>query len=235
MQHKYQAISQIIENNITNNHYSGPKLPTEEELIKEFSVSRNTLRKAIDVLVRKGYIMPVQGSGMFIRDISHTGAINLENFRGLTEDYKNHSIKTQVIEFKTIEATEELAEIMQCDVGTSLYFVNRLRVIDDIPWVIEYSYFNKRLIPYLNQEILEGSIYEYIRTALQKPIGYVDRILEARALNAVDAKLLGLQEGNPSLISTNKAMFKTGEIFDYSIDIHNYQHTRFLKLSNFMY
>lgn len=235
MQHKYQIISQIIETNILNGFYKGSKLPTEDELIKEFDVSRNTLRKAIDVLVRKGHIIPVQGSGMFIRDVSSEGTINLENFRGLTEDFKNASIETDVIDFKVVSADEKIAKTMNCAVGSDLYYVNRVRIVDGIRWVVEYSYFNKKLIPYLNQEIIENSIYYYIRKALGKQIGYVDRILEADALSAADAKLLGLQEGDPALISINKAMFKSGEIFDYSIDIHHYQHTKFLKLSNFMY
>lgn len=232
MSHKYQKISSTIESQIENGYYD-QKLPTEDELIQTFGVSRNTIRKAIDILVKKGYIIPIQGSGMFIRDVASNG-VNLENFRGLTSDYPNHKIGTELLIFTTINAPSEIAKAMKCEVGTELYHVVRLRKIDDIPWVIEYSYFNKTLIPYLNREIIEHSIYHYIRTTIKNQLGYVDRIIEAGKLGAHDASLLGLQEGDPSLVSINKAMFKTGEIFDYSINIHNYKHARFLKLSNFL-
>ncbi|CAM4347128.1 MULTISPECIES: GntR family transcriptional regulator [Erysipelothrix] len=235
MTHKYQSISSDIEQRILSGYYSdGNKLPTEEELGKEFNVSRNTIRKAVDTLVKRGYIMAVQGSGMFIRNIAQqdNSIINLENFRGLTADFQNSTIESQIIEFNETIATESLAEIMNCAVGTELYYINRLRIIDGKRWVVEYSYYNKQYIPFLNEDIINDSIYDYIRNGLNRQIGYVDRVIEAAPLNLRDAHLLGLQEGDPALISTNKSMFKTGEIFDYSIDIHHYKYTKFLKLSN---
>lgn len=232
MLHKYQTISATIEQNIIDNVYD-QKLPTEDELIQVFGVSRNTIRKAIDVLVKKGFVIPVQGSGMFIRDIRETG-LNLENFRGLTQDFPNRDIKTEILIFTSIKAPKEIADNMKCAVGTELFHVVRLRHIDNIPWVIEYSYFNKTFIPYLNHEIISHSIYNFIKKTVKQQLGYVDRILEAGKLSAHDASLLKLHEGDPALISINKAMFRTGEIFDYSINIHNYQHARFMKLSNFL-
>lgn len=236
MNHKYISISQEIEDKILHGEFqSGGKLPTEEELVNYYGVSRNTIRKAVDNLTRKGYIMPVQGSGMFIRDVSVKNAINLENFRGLSIDYPNSIIETTILEFDEIKATEAIAVIMKCEVNTPLYYISRLRTIDDQKWVVEYSYYNRSLIPDLTIDIINASIYSHIRDVLKKQIGYVDRIIEATALSPRDAKLLGLEAGEPALVSTNKAMFRTGEIFDYSIDIHHYKHTRFLKLSNLLF
>ncbi|NLL74584.1 MAG: GntR family transcriptional regulator [Erysipelothrix sp.] len=236
MSHKYINISQEIEEKILHGEYhAGGKLPTEEELTNHYGVSRNTIRKAVDNLTRKGYIMPVQGSGMFIRDVSIENAINLENFRGLSIDYPNSVIKTKILEFEEINASEAIAIIMKCDINTPLYYISRLRTIDDQQWVIEYSYYNRDYVPYLDEDIINTSIYSYIRNDLHKQIGYVDRIIEATPLSPRDAMLLGLNEGEPALVSTNKAMFRSGEIFDYSIDIHHYKHTRFLKLSNLLF
>lgn len=234
MKHKYQIVSEEIEAKIINNTYQD-KLPTESQLIKEYNVSRNTIRKAIEILIFKGIIIPIQGSGWFIRKISVDGAINLESFRGLTEDFKKRNIVSKIIEFKQIEADENLSELMDCELNTPLYFVKRLRIVDDIDWVIEYSYFNRNHIPYLNNEIIKGSIYKYIEEGLQKQIGYVSRVIKADILSKEDAELLKLTPGDPALLSINKSMLKTGEIFDYSIDVHHYQHTKFLKLSNYAY
>ena len=234
MKHKYQIVSESIEERIHDHHYQD-KLPTEDELIEEYEVSRNTIRKAIEVLVRKGIIMPIQGSGLFIREISVDGAINLETFRGLTVDFRGQAISSKLIDFKEIESDEKLSAIMKCELKTPLYYVKRVRIIDNVKWVIEYSYFNRRYVPYLNKEILEGSIYNYIKKGLNKQIGYVDRVIEASVLNKEDAELLDLNENDPALLSTNVSMLKSGEIFDYSVDIHNYKHSKFLKLSNFAY
>ena len=232
---KYKFVSDAIEQDIALGKYSeANKLPTEDELIELYQVSRNTIRKAIDLLVKQGIIMPIQGSGMFLRKPPTDGCVNLEVFHGLTAGFNNNKVETEVIDFKLTQADAKLAEIMQCHEGTPLYFVERLRSIDGKKFVMEYSHFNKDVVPYLNKEIVSGSIYQYITNDLNKQIGYVDRVIEAGILNEHDAKYLGLKAGEPSLISINRAMLKSGVIFDYSIDIHNYKHTKFLKLSNFV-
>jgi len=232
---KYKIICDDMAQNIRNGLYLGSKkLPTEEELIEKYQVSRNTIRKAIDLLTRKGLVIPIQGSGVFIRNVSCNGAINLEDFNGLTEGFGPDQVTTKVISFKLIDADEKLATTMQCEIGTPIYYIERLRSVSGKPYVIEYSYYNKDYIPYLSEEIVSGSIYKYIREELKKQIGFVDREITAGILNEHDARELGLTPGEPSLISTNRAFLKNGVIFDYSIDIHNYKETRFLKLSNYM-
>ncbi len=229
---KYKEISDLIVRDIKEGKYNeNNKLPREDDLIEIHQVSRNTIRKAIDLLVKRGIVMPIQGSGMFLRKTPAEGCINLEEFFGLSASYKN--IETRVIEFELIKADEQVAVNLQCNEETPVYFVKRLRIMDGKKFVIEYSYYNKDVIPYLNQEIINSSIYRYITEDLKFQIGYVDRVIEAGKLNADDAKHLGLQAGDPALISVNRAMLKSGVIFDYSIDIHNYKHTKFLKLSNF--
>jgi len=232
---KYKVICDDIAKNIQEGSYTGnKKLPTEEELIEIYQVSRNTIRKAIDLLTRKGLVIPIQGSGVFLRSVSTNGAINLEDFNGLTEGFGVEKVTTKVNSFKLIEADEKLAATMQCETGTPVYFIERLRSIGGKPYVVEYSYYNKDYIPYLSEEIVQGSIYKYIREELKKQIGFVDRVITAGILNEHDARELGLTPGEPSLISTNRAFLKNGVIFDYSIDIHNYKETKFLKLSNYL-
>lgn len=232
---KYRVICDDMARNIQSGVYEGSrKLPTEEELIEKYQVSRNTIRKAIDLLTRKGLVIPIQGSGVFLRSVSTNGCINLEDFNGLTEGFGEEQVTTKVNSFKLIEADEKLAATMQCAVGTPIYFIERLRSIGGTPYVVEYSYYNKEVIPYLSEEIVSHSIYKYIREELKKQIGFVDRVITAGILNEHDARELGLTPGEPALISTNRAFMKSGIIFDYSIDIHNYKETKFLKLSNYL-
>lgn len=235
MSAKYKMVSDAIQRDIEGGKYEeAGKLPTEDVLIDQFQVSRNTIRKAVDLLVKRGVIMPIQGSGMFLRKAPTDGCVNLENFHGLTAGFYRNKVDTKVIDLKLTQADSRLAEIMQCPLNTPLYYVERLRLVDGKKFVVEYSHFNKDVVPYLSREIASGSIYSYITGDLKMQIGYVDRVIEAGSLNRHDAELLGLEEGDPALISINRAMLKNGIVFDYSIDIHHYKHTKFLKLSNFV-
>jgi GntR family transcriptional regulator of bglA len=54
---KYRMVVEQMEKEILDGKYTlNTKLPTEEELMKKFDVSRNTIRKAINILVEQGYI-----------------------------------------------------------------------------------------------------------------------------------------------------------------------------------
>lgn len=232
---KYKMVSESIQKDIEEGKYTeAGKLPTEDDLISLYEVSRNTIRKAIDLLVKRGVVMPIQGSGNFLRKVPTQGCVNLEDFYGLTTGFGDRKVEAKVIDFQRVVAEGNLAETMQCPEGTPLYYVERLRLVDGLRFVVEYSYFNKDVIPYLSREIAAASIYQYIAKDLKLQIGYVDRVIKADRLGPKDAELLGLKEGDPALISVNWAMLKSGAIFDYSIDIHNYQHTKFLKLSNYV-
>jgi len=235
VQPKYKTVEEKLEKEIREGHFKMTnKLPTEDDLIKQFRVSRNTIRKAIDVLTHRGFVIPVQGSGMFLRDVSSEGAINLEDFHGLTDMFPNSKIETRIIEFKETTADMKLADIMRCNLDAPLYYVKRLRLVDNFPYVVEISYFNKELVPFLNREIITTSIYAFITSDPKKQIGYVDRIIRADVISDEDAALLGVSKNSPALVLENKAMLRDGRMLDYSLNVHNYTTTKLLKLSNFM-
>ncbi len=65
-------------------------------------------------------------------------------------------------------------------------------------------------------------------------MGYVYRVISAEKLTSKHAKYLGLKAGEPTLVTTNTAMLKSGVVFDYSIDYHHFENASFLKLANFI-
>lgn len=230
---KYKTVSDAIENDIQTGVYNDvDKLPTEDDLISTFQVSRNTIRKAIEILVKKGLVFSIQGSGLFVRRSSCEGCVNLENFHGLTAIFKDN-VSSKIIDFQQIPANEWVASKLNCTVGTPIYYIERVRYLNKKPYVYEYSYYNKEIIPYLSKELIAGSIYHYIQEDLKLQIGYVDRIIFADKLTSKQAIALELNEGDPALVTHNLAMLKSGVVFDYSIDIHHYKETKFLKLANF--
>ena len=90
--------------------------------MNRFEVSRNTIRKVISQLVNRGYIFQVQGSGMFLRETSVTDYINLGSLRGLTKNLVSQNIETKVLDLEVIDADEEIAKRMQCEVELGCIF-----------------------------------------------------------------------------------------------------------------
>ncbi len=61
---KYEAVYESLREKIDGQMYRyGEKLPTEQELMKEYAVSRQTVRNALAKLKEDGYAVSVQGSG----------------------------------------------------------------------------------------------------------------------------------------------------------------------------
>lgn len=109
---KYKMILDKLEKEILEGVYNkNNKIPIEEEIRKRFNVSRNTVRKAIDNLAKKGYVYQIQGSGVFVKDVEENlncNIINLQNMHGLTNDLLNKNITSKVLDFKIIKADEFL-------------------------------------------------------------------------------------------------------------------------------
>lgn len=67
--YKYTSIINWINSQISSgNLKSGNKLPTEKELMKQFSMSRQSVRRAISQLVEQGVLTSRQGSGTYVSD-----------------------------------------------------------------------------------------------------------------------------------------------------------------------
>lgn len=66
---KYEKVKDSLKKIIKSGKYtSGDKLPTESELMKEYGVSRYTIRRAAGELENEHYIYRIQGGGMYVDD-----------------------------------------------------------------------------------------------------------------------------------------------------------------------
>jgi GntR family transcriptional regulator of bglA len=231
---KYKEIADCLEREIRDGKFdTAKKLPTEEELINNFNVSRNTIRKAINQLVNLGLIYQVQGSGMFLREKSVTDYINLGSLRGLTKDLTSKIIETKILELHVLEADEVIAKQLRCEVGAKLYYIKRLRIVDKEPFSIEISYFKKDIVPYLNEDIASSSIYSYLIEDLKLNIGFADKIINCEKISEANARLLHVKPLDPALIIENTVCLTNGTIFELSKSVFHYEKAKILNRINF--
>lgn len=230
---KYQELATILKKNIDRGDYHETgKLPTEDRLIAMYNVTRYCVRNAVNKLVEEGCMYPVQGSGIFVRESKKAGCLSLQNTIGLSAEFPNVKIKTKVIKLEIIAADDEIAKRLKCGKDTKVYEIIRLRTVGDIKFAVEYNYYSKEIIRYINKEIAEGSLYGYIQNDLGLNIGFADKVIYSEKLAKETADLLELEQGDPAMVVEDDAYLANGQMFDASKVIYNYQYAKFFTLAD---
>lgn len=233
---KYEQTATEIEAYIEQNALQqGDKLPVLDQLIRQFEVSKTTMTKALELLERKGIIFQVRGSGIFVRKSNRKGYFNLFSTQGFKQNLIDYDITSRLLELEVIACPEDLAHNLAITPGTDIYFVKRIRYIDGRLLCLEESYYVKALVPYLNREIVEQSIFEYLETALGLNIGFSDMYMHVGKLPETIAEHLELEAGDPALTVETIFHLTNGRPFDYSVITYHYEHSQFVVQANGLY
>lgn len=229
---KYQELASIIKENIKNGEYrETEKLPTEDKLMQQYGVSRYCVRNAISILVEFGLVYPVQGSGMFVRESKREGCLSLGSTKGLTAELSDHKIEAKVYHLEIIPADEKIATRMKCKIGTPVYYIIRLRILDGVPLAVEYTYYNQEIVTKIDEEIASGSLFGYIKNTLGLNIGFADKVLHCNKLPEEAASYLELSPGDPTIIIEDDAYLSNGQMFNASVVYYNYKIAKFFDLA----
>ena len=129
---KYQEIynrlrSRIVNKEIKANTY----LPSEMDLMKEFDTSRDTIRKALNLLASNGYIHKEKGKGSLVLDLSTINfpVSGITSYKELQDSHLVSKSTTFVHEFNLIPANEEIQSLLNMT-GGDVYKTVRIRTID---------------------------------------------------------------------------------------------------------
>lgn len=228
---KYQELANKIMENIEDGVYrSEEKLPTESAIMEQYHVSRYCVRKAVSILMEFGVVYAVQGSGMYIRKSKREGCLSLRSTRGITAELWNEKIETQVAHIEVIPAGEEIANRMKCKVGTQLYYLIRIRKMNGEPFAVEYTYYNKEIVPGIDEKIASGSLFGYIQKELGLSIGFADKIVSCGLLEEETARYLKLEPGEPSVIIEDDVYLNNGRMFNAS-KVYYHKRIKFFDLA----
>lgn len=221
---KYIYIANDMRNRILKGEFaSNDQLPFEKDLIEEYSASKMTVKKALDILVNEGLIIKRRGSGTFVKSLSDSELkkrVVSNQFRGTTALNVGKTVESKVLEFSVIEANKKVSEKLHIEKGSFVYDIYRARYIDKEPSVMEQMYMPIDLIVGLKKENVEGSIYEFIEEELKLKIKSAHRTIYVRGANETEAKYLEIEEGSPVAVAEQIAFLDTGEAFEFSTSVH---------------
>ena len=209
----YQQLQRALRDAIERKLLSADDaLPAERDLASDFSVSRITVRKAIDGLVEEGLLIRRHGSGTFVRSRVEKNFSKLTSF---SEDMRSRgrTPRSEWLKRSQGSVTPEEALALRLSPGAPVYRFHRLRFADDVPMCLEYATVSGACLPKL--ESVHSSLYEALEKAGNRPVRALQR-LRALLLSGEQAKLLHAREGDAGLLVERVGFLRNGDAVEFT-------------------
>ncbi|MGL5348018.1 MAG: trehalose operon repressor [Peptostreptococcaceae bacterium] len=219
---KYLNIYNYLKDKIKTNEFeAGKKLPSESELTSLFGVSRNTVRRALDMLASDGFVTSVHGKGVFVIEKQPMNFLvgGLQSFKEVS-NCNNLNFNTTIPVFDSIKVDEVLAKKSNFQVGSQVLNILRVRSIDKENVILDVNYFNSNIIKGLTKEIAYGSIYDYIENVLNLKISGAQKVISVEVASDLDKSYLDLDDTNLVAVITNYVYLDDGTLFEYTQSRH---------------
>ncbi len=219
---KYFRIYEELMRDIREGKYkNGEKFPSDTELVKNYGVSRGTIREAIKLLFQQGYLIREQGKGTFVTySRIHQDP---DKLMGFSELMKTNNIKpsAKIIEKEVIPVPANVSHIMKANSSDKVVRIVRLRFGDEQPLIIERSFFNYRLFePILNEDFEQNSIFGLLYRYTHVRLGEAEQRIEAISAGSEEQELLNVKVGTPLLLMKRIIKTSEGAYFQYSEDVY---------------
>ena len=214
----YHQVEQDLKQDIKAKQYAvGDPIPTEVDLIARYGVSRMTIRLAIEELEKEGYVKKIQGKGTFVKSQKVTQELGVITSWSETMRAQGKEPIAEKVHKCEIQAAPELAEEMEIEPGTRLYFIERLRCVDGEPVSISQIHIIADLAPgLLAIEEIKDSVYKVLEEQYHVELSTADEVVEACAADAKQAELLQIKEGYPIIKVTRLTRDPIGKTIELS-------------------
>lgn len=220
---KYESIYVSLKEKIATAYYKeGEYLPSENELVKVYNCSRNTIRRAISHLSDEGYLQPHHGKGVRVifsnlnkRKKHEFLATGMLGFSSNAARY-GYTVKTEVITFTDVVVDERMSEKTAFPVGIDIYFIQRVRSIDGVNKMVDTNLLRKDIVTGLTKEDASKSLFEYFTGTLGMDITTVKRQITVERTTPFDEKYLDLDDYNCLAVLTSHCYNEDGIQFEYT-------------------
>ncbi len=228
---KFKEIFLDLEQKILAQEYPPHTLlPSENQLIKMYSVSRETVRKALNLLRDAGYIQKKQGKGSIVLDLNRFDfpISGLTSFKELQTAQRIPS-ETNVVEIRKIAVSPKLHEITEWPVAAEAWRLIRQRRIDGEVVILDKDYLIADIIPELPAIKAQKSIYDYFENDLGLEISYAQKEITVDPVNKELRDLMDLHPEDQHVVTVRSLVYlEDTRCFEYTESIHRLDKFRFV-------
>ena len=197
----YIQIANILGDEIKNNRLkAGQKLPSENDLIQQYGISRITAKAALNEMVKARLAYRKRGQGTFVA----TPLISdFSFFSSFSEDMRARGLEpsSRFISLEIEKPDDNTADKLKIDVDRQYYCLVRVRLANNEPVAVQKAYLPAEMYPNLGQhDFAISTLYGVMRSTYGFNPVWGEAIVEAGPASAEEAGYLGLKTGVPILI-----------------------------------
>jgi GntR family transcriptional regulator len=197
----------------------GDALPSERDIAIKADVSRVTVRKAVQDLVRGGILVQRHGSGTFVAPRVERVEQSLSLLTSFTEDMarRGMAVRSEWLDRGIYAPSPEEMMVLGLSSTDMVARVARLRIANDTPLAIERAALSSAVLP--DPASVGASLYASLEKAGNRPVRAVQRI-SATNLGEADALLLDVPTGAAGLNIERISYLASGKVIEFTRSVY---------------
>lgn len=215
----YFQLKNMILDDIKNNVYAvGDTIPTENELVEYYQISRSTVRQAISELVQEGWLTRKASKGTFVTRPEQKSSY-IRSFEPFYQQISRlgKTPHTELIDLNVITPAVDITQALGLERDSKVISIFRRRFADDTPMVTLQNYLPYDLCSFiLSYDFTTHSLYELLMTDARTQIANTKTIVSAMNASPEDIRLLNVKPNTPMLYFHNVSTTGDGTIIDYA-------------------
>ena len=210
MEPLYAQVKSHILNRIQSGAWAaGQRVPSENEIVAQFSISRMTANRALRELSDDGYLARVPGVGTFVKERPHRAS--LLELRNIADEIatRGHVHTVKILLKEGVIASPALAVSFEETKGITLFHIKLVHSENGLPVQLEDRFVNPRVFPqFLKQDFTQVTPTAYLLTSA--PAEELEHTVEAITPDAATRRLL--QSGDEPCLSLHRRSWSSGRV-----------------------
>ena len=177
----------------------GFRVPSENELVESFGISRMTANRALRELTAEGFVDRVPGVGTFVKE--PPARTSLMELRNIAEEItqRGHRHDARIVLREEIAATPPLVQSFELRGPRTLFHIRLVHEENGVPVQIEDRYVNPAAAPdFLTQDFTHVTPTAYLVATL--PVDELEHTVEAAMPTPGQQALLAIAAHEPCLV-----------------------------------
>ncbi len=222
-------LKEVLKRTLEDGTYKpGDRFFSEKEVVEKYGVSRLTVRRVMDDLLREGLITRVPGKGTFVAKPKFVE--KLTELVGFTQDMMRKGLipSTRLLEKGIVSPPKEIRELLQLGKGERALFLRRVRYASGEPMALQTAYIPLKFFSGIEKVDFEKeSLYDTFKR-FGRPPAWAKQDMEATLIKDEEqARLLGVASGSAGMLSERLTYDLEGNPIEFTVTLFRGENYRF--------